>query len=145
MFLRCSPCCLPSPLPRQDQVEAFVVRPLPWLRPSLQDGGSAPATPVFGACSVFTHVTACKLAESPERPFVTKGFDDFVSSIATSAASGWNDRVAGWVSHPWVNPNPCTAHILLGELETGSKVTGAGVDGQKPRVHYGFLAIFPRK
>ena len=52
----------------------------------LTNGGLAPATPVFGACLVFTYVTARWLAESPERPFYTKGFDSFVTSTATSAA-----------------------------------------------------------
>jgi hypothetical protein len=33
------------------------------------DGGSAPAKRVFGACSTFTHVTACTLAESLNDPF----------------------------------------------------------------------------
>ena len=31
-------------------------------------GGSAPALSVFGACSAFTHVTACTLAKSPSDP-----------------------------------------------------------------------------
>src|SRR5207248_5138596 len=31
--------------------------------------GSAPAIIFFGACSAFTHVTACTLAESPSDPF----------------------------------------------------------------------------
>src|SRR6516165_9793878 len=30
--------------------------------------------------------------------------------------SGWNDRFAGWVSHPRDDPNLCTAHVLFGEL-----------------------------
>jgi hypothetical protein len=113
VLLGFSPCRLPSPLPRQDQAEALSFARYPGCGLPLKDGGSAPATPVFGACLVFTHVTACKLAESPERPLLTKGFDDFVTSIATSAASGWNDRVAGWVSHPRDHPNLCTAHTLF--------------------------------
>ena len=122
MLLGFSPCRLPSPLPRQDQAEALSFVRYPGCGLPLRDGGSAPATPVFGACLVFTHVTACKLAESPERPLLTKGFDDFVTSIATSAASGWNDRVAGWVSHPRDHPNLCTAHVSLGELVFGFEI-----------------------
>jgi hypothetical protein len=34
--------------------------------------GSAPASCLFEACSAFTHVTACMLAESPKRPFPPK-------------------------------------------------------------------------
>jgi hypothetical protein len=75
----------------------------------------APAIPVFGACSVFTHVTACKLAESPQATLSYQGFDRFVTSSAAGLLSGWNDRVAGWVSHPRDDPNLITAHVLLGE------------------------------
>jgi hypothetical protein len=34
----------------------------------------------FEACSTFTRVTACQLAESPKRPVCLEGFDGFVSS-----------------------------------------------------------------
>src|SRR5262249_32400993 len=59
VLLGSSPCCLPSPLPRQDQAEASSFARYPGCGLPLQDGGLAPASPVFGACSVFTRVTAC--------------------------------------------------------------------------------------
>src|SRR6516165_4763723 len=34
----------------------------------------------FEACSTFTRVTACQLAEPPKRPVCLEGFDGFVSS-----------------------------------------------------------------
>jgi hypothetical protein len=48
---------------------------------------------LFGACSAFTHVTACLLAESPKRPFAIEGFDSFVTSTAAPTASGWSDQL----------------------------------------------------
>src|SRR5205823_10858414 len=63
--------CMPSPLPRQDR----------W-NPSAHTVPSSSAFPVpqagrllhhrFEACSAFTHVTACTLAESPMRPSTPK-------------------------------------------------------------------------
>src|SRR4051794_36373231 len=52
---------------------------------------SAPASWSFEACSAFTHVTACLLAESPEATRCVEGSDDFVTSIAAPTATGWND------------------------------------------------------
>src|SRR6202035_2999911 len=86
VLLGSSPCCLPSPMTRQDQAEASSFARYPGCAIPQHDAGSAPASPVFGACSVFTPVTACELAESLKRPFSTKGFDGFVTSTATSAA-----------------------------------------------------------
>jgi len=38
------------------------------LRPSHEPGRVGSRITVFGACSAFTHVTACTLARSPLRP-----------------------------------------------------------------------------
>ena len=54
----------------------------------------------FEACSTFTHVTACRLAVSPERYIFLEGFDGFVTSTAAPIATGWSDPVAGWELHP---------------------------------------------
>jgi hypothetical protein len=45
----------------------------------------------FEACSAFTRVTACGLAESLERPVFLEGFDGFVTSAAAPIATGWSD------------------------------------------------------
>ena len=42
----------------------------------------------FEACSAFTHVTAHRLAESPEATLFTKGSGSFVTSTATLIATG---------------------------------------------------------
>jgi hypothetical protein len=46
----------------------------------------------FEACSAFTHVTACLLAESPEATLSIKGFGSIVASTAAPIATGWNDN-----------------------------------------------------
>ena len=75
--------------------------------------GSAPASCLFEACSAFTHVTACLLAESPTRPFFTEGFDDFVTSIAAPIATGWNDSCRAGIT-PAENARLFTAHYNAG-------------------------------
>ena len=55
---------------------------------------------LFEACSAFTHVTACRLAESPMATLYLRGFGNFVTSIAAPMATGWSDQLAGRDSHP---------------------------------------------
>ena len=43
---------------------------------------------LFEACSAFTRVAACTLAESPMATLYTEGFDCFVTSTAASIATG---------------------------------------------------------
>jgi len=72
------PCaCMPSPLPRRDRWRLRSSSPAAAAFPESQAGGSPlPATgarvTLFGACSAFTHVTACTLAKSPMRPSAPK-------------------------------------------------------------------------
>ena len=54
----------------------------------------------FEACSAFTRVTTCRLAESPYAILYTGGSDGFVTSTAAPIASGWNDPVPGRVYLP---------------------------------------------
>ena len=54
----------------------------------------------FEACSAFTRVTACLLAEPPKRPVVIEGSGGFVTSTAAPIATGWSDPVAGRELHP---------------------------------------------
>jgi hypothetical protein len=54
----------------------------------------------FEACSAFTHVTACTLAESPLRPSSTGGFSSFVTSTTAPIATGRNEPAPGWDLHP---------------------------------------------
>src|ERR1019366_7121374 len=93
--------------------------PEPWLRPSpsVRRVGSCNARfrglhGVHMCCQQTSQhgITARKLAEWLNHPLTPKASYGFVTSTITSAASGWNDRVAGWVSHPQDKPNLCTAH-----------------------------------
>ena len=49
--------------------EACSLVPLHRLRPSLCNSQVGSCNCFFGACSAFTHITACTLAESPSDPF----------------------------------------------------------------------------
>ncbi len=60
-----------------------------WFPPVSRDGGlprvatgSAPTSGCFGACTVFTCVAACLLAEPPEAVRCLEGFDGLVTSAA---------------------------------------------------------------
>ena len=67
-----SPCaCMPSPLPRRDRGSLSFNTSHDGGLPHIL-AGSAPASCLFEACSAFTQVTACLLAESPTRPFSPK-------------------------------------------------------------------------
>ena len=50
---------------------------------------------LFGACSAFTHVTACTFAESPKATLYTEGFNRFVTSSIAPIATGWSDKLPG--------------------------------------------------
>jgi hypothetical protein len=101
--------CMPSPLPRQLGRKLFA-RNLPPHRPSPSPRRVGTCIMIFEACSAFTHVTACTLAESSSRPFYIGGFSSFVASTAAPIATGWNEPVPGWDSHPLWTKRLCTAH-----------------------------------
>ena len=66
--------------------------------------GSAPAIWSFEACSAFTHVSACLLAESPKAIRYIKGFDGFVTSSTAPTATGWSDPMPGGIRTHWKSP-----------------------------------------
>src|SRR6516164_4870379 len=61
--------------------------------------GSASTSPCFGACTAFTCVAACLLAEPPEAARCLEGFDGFVTSAAAPIATGWSDQLSGQELH----------------------------------------------
>src|SRR5262245_2326021 len=85
---------MPSPIPRQDRRDCSLLLPHR-LRPSpyLRRVGSCVI--LFEACSAFTFVTACMLAESPRATLYTRGFSSFVTSTAAPIATGWSEPVPG--------------------------------------------------
>ena len=64
----------------------------------------------FEACSAFTRVTTCRLAESPCATLYTGGSGGFVASTAAPIATGWSDPVPGRVFIPAVDQRLFTAH-----------------------------------
>ena len=48
----------------------------------------------FGACSVFTAHTACRLAKSPKATLYIRGFSGFVTSTTAPIATGRSEPVS---------------------------------------------------
>ena len=110
------PCCVWSPMPachrhypgRFDGACSLV--PLHCQRPSLCNSQVGSCNCFFGACSAFTHVMACTLAESPSDPFHQRlgqlrclrcRFDCFYRVERSSSRAGLPSRCG---------PAPFTAH-----------------------------------
>ena len=55
---------------------------------------------LFEACSTFTHVPACVLAESPKATLYIEGFGRFVTSSTAPIATGWSDQLPGGTTLP---------------------------------------------
>jgi hypothetical protein len=83
---------------RSDGVHSLVF--LHRQRPSLCESQVGACDYFFGACSAFTHVTACMLAESPKATLSIEGFSSFVASTTASIATGWSEPVPGRELHP---------------------------------------------
>jgi len=62
--------------------------------------GSASATCLFEACSVFTHVSACMVAKSPEVTRYTRVLQQICYLLHRSGCFRPSDRLAGRDSHP---------------------------------------------
>ena len=96
----------------------------------------------FEACSAFTRVTTCRLAESPYATLCTGGSGGFVASTAAPIATGWSDPVPGRVCHPAVDQCPFTAHCnrLIKEpiCPTGSPAT---INSALSRIRHGKLTL----
>src|SRR6266446_2018008 len=80
------------------------------LRPSPDYSWVGSCIISFEACSAFTHVTTCRLAESPNATLSTGGFGGFVASTTAPIATGASDPVPGRVFLPAVDQRLFTAH-----------------------------------
>jgi len=80
------------------------------LRPSPDYSWVGSCITCFEACSAFTRVTTCRLAESPYATLFTGGFSGFVASTAAPIATGRSDPVPGRVFPPAVDHRLFTAH-----------------------------------
>jgi len=63
----------------------------------------------FEACSAFTRVTACLLAESPKATLSIGGFGSIVTSTAAPIATGWSESYRVGIA-PTEDRHLCTAH-----------------------------------
>ena len=54
---------------------------------------------VFEACSAFTRVRACMLAESPKVTLYIEGFSRFVTSTTAPIATGWSESCRVGLTH----------------------------------------------
>src|SRR5271167_2758009 len=93
---------------RTDGTDSLV--PFPRRRPSPHYSWVSSCIISFEACSAFTRVTTCRLAESPYATLSTGGFSGFVAFTAAPIATGRSDPVPGRVFHPAVDQRLFTAH-----------------------------------
>ena len=94
-----SACCRHYP-GRTDGTDSLV--PFRRRRPSPHYSWVSSCIISFEACSAFTRVTTCRLAESPYATLYTESSDGFVVSTAAPIATGWSDSVPGRAFHPAV-------------------------------------------
>src|SRR5260370_6571363 len=73
-------------------------------------GGSAPASAVSGPARCLLHITACRLAKSPEATLYIRGFSGFVTSTTAPIATGRSEPVPGRDFQPAVDQRLFTAH-----------------------------------
>src|SRR5208282_4953326 len=79
------------------------------LRPSPNRRRVGPCITLFEACSAFTHVTACMLAESPMRPSTPKASAaSLPPPLLRLLPGGANQFPGGFISR--YGPPPFTAH-----------------------------------
>ena len=98
----CSPSCLHAITTTPAEPMDLFARTIHRLRPSPSNERVGFCIVLFGACSVFTHVTASRLAESP-LTLSTRGFSGFIASATALIATGWSEPVPGWDLHPLKN------------------------------------------
>ena len=104
-----------SPLPRRsDWAFYFALPPSHISLPRIGDRVGL-RNDLFEDCSVFTHVTACTLAESPKVTRYIEGFSYFVTSITAPIASGWSENCRVGLS-PTGKRRLSTAHTQPGPL-----------------------------
>ena len=95
------PCCYRTPLrpcrhhyPGGLRGCSFRSLPHP-SQPSLKFNQVGVRIALFEACSVFTRVTACSLADLLQETFSVKGFSRFVASASASTATGRSESLPG--------------------------------------------------
>jgi hypothetical protein len=117
------PCCVWSTLPayrrqypgRSDGICSLVR--FHSLRPSPKPGRVGSCISLFEACSAFTHVTACTLAESPMRPSTPKASAaSLPPPLLRLLPGGANQFPGGFNSR--CGPPPFTAHPVCRQTKS---------------------------
>src|SRR6266851_9399725 len=101
---------MPSPLPPAGPMERIRSLLLHRLRSSPDYSWVGSCIISFEACSAFTHVTTCRLTESPYATLYTGGSGGFVASTAAPIVTGWSDPAPGRIFPPAVDQCLFTAH-----------------------------------
>src|SRR5271170_5791972 len=87
----------------------FSLVPFHSLRPSPKPGRVGSCLSLFEACSAFTHVTACLLAESPMRPSTPKASAASLPPLLLRLLPGGANQFPGGFT-PAVDHRLFTAH-----------------------------------
>jgi len=112
------------------------------------EGESAPALNCFEACSAFTHVTACRLAESPMRPFPSEASAASLPPAPPRLLPGGTNQFPGGI-FTRLRPAPSTAHNELPFIpvltETPHPPEGSGrpLPSERLRIRAGERAAKP--
>ena len=104
------------------------------LRPSPDYSWVGSCINSFEACSAFTRVTTCRLAESPYATLSTGGFSGFVASTAAPIATGRSDPVPGRVFPPAVDQR-LSRRTVIAWLRQLSRLDAPGDAKEKPPRH----------
>src|SRR5437870_12078257 len=116
------PCCVALPVQtcrRQypgETVAGIVSLPCrPRRRPSPSPCWLGSHIWLFEACSAFTHVTACLLAEPPGGP-LHRRLRRFLTSTAAPIATGWSESCRVGIA-PTEDRRLCTAHKMTSQFK----------------------------
>ena len=92
--------CMLAPLPRRARLCMCRFSSQTAIGLPLTQGGSAPALPVFEACSAFAHAPACMVAELLNAALLSGVLQSMSLPPRTARPLPAGRTVAGWDSHP---------------------------------------------
>ena len=144
---------MPSPLPRRDR-GGYVRSSLTRRRPSPSSRWVGSRIRSFEACTAFTCVTACQLAESPSDPFPSKA-PTISLPLSPLRLLPAGTTVAGWDLHPLKTHDFARRTRICGWIFAGANHLGPEFPGFLPTLdtaefgtgisHPGFLPLWRSK